>query len=167
MDDVARAAGISRQGLYLVFSNKEELFRRALDHTLSSQLNAALDVLSQSDKSLEQRLVAACDEWCGRFAEVCGEHAAGLMCAGTSLAGETVIHHAERFEQGLAQAIAASPMQACCRNMGVQPAEVARVLHATARGLKHSSSSRQDFRHAIGVAVRLYCALLTQALKKR
>jgi AcrR family transcriptional regulator len=67
MEDVARAAGVSRQGLYLLFSNKEELFRRALDHSLSSQLSAAVDVLSRHGQSLEERLIDACDEWCGRF----------------------------------------------------------------------------------------------------
>jgi AcrR family transcriptional regulator len=34
MDDIARAAGVSRQGLYLLFSNKEELFRRSVEYSL-------------------------------------------------------------------------------------------------------------------------------------
>jgi AcrR family transcriptional regulator len=167
MDDVARAAGVSRQGLYLVFSSKEELFRRALDHILSSQLNAALAVLSESKKNWEERLITACDEWAGRFVGVFGEDAADLMCAGTSLAGDTLRHYSERFEQALAEAFSVAPMKALCVNLGVQPAEVARALHATARGLKHTSSSRQDFRKAIGVAVRMYCAPLSQPSKKR
>jgi AcrR family transcriptional regulator len=167
MDDVARAAGVSRQGLYLLFSNKEELFRRALDHTLSSQLNAAIAVLSQSDKNLEERLIAACDEWSGRFVGALGGDATDLMCAGTSLAGETMRHYEERFEQALTEALTAPPMRTLCKNIGAQPSEVARALHATARGLKHTSSSRQDFRNLIGVAVRMYCAPLTQPLNKR
>ena len=165
MDDVARAAGVSRQGLYLIFSNKEELFRRALDHSLSSQLNAALCVLSRNDKSAEERLIAACDEWSGRFAGGFVGDAADLLCAGTALAGETMRHYEERFEQALTQAFAAPPADTLCRNAGVQPAEAARALHATARGLKHSCSSRQDFRQAVGVAVRMFCAPLAQQAK--
>jgi len=165
MDDVARAAGVSRQGLYLVFSTKEELFRRALDHTLSGQLHAAVCVLSCSKKSLEERLIAACDEWSGRFAGGFVGDAADLMCAGTSLAGDTVRHYEEHFEQALAQAFAAPPTNTLCRNAGVQPAEAARALHATARGLKHSCSSRQDFRQAVGAAVRMFCAPLAQQPK--
>jgi AcrR family transcriptional regulator len=167
MDDVARAAGVSRQGLYLLFSNKEELFRRALDHSLSSQLSAALAVLSENNNSLEVRLIAACEEWSGRFVEAFGADAADLMCAGTSLAGETMRHYAARFEQALAAALAASPMDIVCRNLGVCPAQVARALHATARGLKQSCSSRQDFRQAIAVAVRMFCARSSQQSKKR
>ena len=40
MDEVARAAGVSRQGLYLLFADKEELFRKALTHKLARQLSA-------------------------------------------------------------------------------------------------------------------------------
>ena len=167
MDDVARAAGVSRQGLYLLFSNKEELFRRALDHSLSSQLSAALAVLSQDGTSLEDRLIGACDEWSGRFAGSFGTDAADLMCAGTSLAGETMRHYETRFEQALADALAIAPMGVVCKNAGVCAAQVARVLHATARGLKHTCGSREDFRSAIAVAVRMFCAPLSQQFKKR
>ena len=55
MDDVARAAGVSRQGLYLSFANKEELFRRALEHSLSNQLACAITALSRAEDSLESR----------------------------------------------------------------------------------------------------------------
>jgi len=46
MDEVARAAGVSRQGLYLQFANKEELFRKTLEHSLNNQLNAAVAALA-------------------------------------------------------------------------------------------------------------------------
>jgi len=167
MDDVARAAGVSRQGLYLLFSNKEELFRRALDHSLSSQLSAALAVLSENRNGLEERLIGACDEWSGRFVGAFGADAADLMCAGTSLAGETMRKYEARFEQALADALAASPMGTVCGTVGVCAAEVARVLHATARGLKQTCGSREDFRKSIAVAVRMFCAASSQQSKKR
>src|SRR6202050_315974 len=67
MDDVARAAGVSRQGLYLSFANKEELFRRAVEHSLSRQLACAIVALSRAEDGLETRIIAACKEWSGRF----------------------------------------------------------------------------------------------------
>jgi AcrR family transcriptional regulator len=162
MEDVARAAGVSRQGLYLLFSNKEELFRRALDHSLSSQLTAAVDVLSRHGNSLEERLIDACDEWSGRFVGTLGTDAADLMCAGTSLAGDTLRHYEARFEKALADALADSPMALVCKKAGLCTAEAARTMHATARGLKHACSSRQEFRKGMTVAVRMFCAPLSQ-----
>ncbi len=164
MEDVARAAGVSRQGLYLLFSNKEELFRRAIAHSLSSQLGAAVDVLSRHGHSLEERLIDACDEWSGRFVGTWGTDAADLMCAGTALAGETLRDFESRFEQALADALAASPMALVCKNAGLSTAEAARAIHATARGLKQGCSSRQDFRKGITVAVRMFCAPLNPQL---
>ncbi len=158
MDDIARAAGVSRQGLYLLFSNKEELFRRAVDYSLCGQLDAAIAVLSRTEPALEERLVAACDEWSGRFVGSLSDDAADLMCAGTSLAGEILTSYEARFEQALASAIAASPLVRRCRRLGVCHTEVARALHATARGLKHSSKSRQEFVKGMSVAVRMFCA---------
>ncbi len=44
MDDVARAAGVSRQGLYLYFDTKDLLFREALQHQLpNSALGSTRD----------------------------------------------------------------------------------------------------------------------------
>src|ERR1700721_3126433 len=79
MDDVARAAGVSRQGLYLSFASKEELFRRALAHSLRNQLAAAISALSVAEDSLEIRLIAACVAWSGRFVGSMGADVADLM----------------------------------------------------------------------------------------
>src|SRR6202035_4931418 len=145
MDEVARAAGVSRQGLYLQFANKEELFRKALEYSLRSQLNAAVAALTQRENSLEDRLIAACDAWSGRFIGSLGSDAADLMCASTSLAGTTLTHYEAEFELALARAIADSPLNGFCTTAGLSPADLARTLHATARGLKQSSATREEF----------------------
>jgi AcrR family transcriptional regulator len=161
MDEVARAAGVSRQGLYLQFADKEELFRTCVTFKLTRQLTAAIAALARSDASLESRLVAACDEWAGRFVGIGGTDAADLMCASTSLAGSTMAHYGRQFEIALADAIASSPLAAFCTHAGFAPEHVATALHATARGLKQSSTSRQEFLQALTVAARLFCAPLT------
>jgi len=162
MDEVARAAGVSRQGLYLQFANKEELFRKALVHTLESQLNAVIAVLSRKQDTLEVRLIAACDEWSGRFVGMLGADAADLMCASTSLAGTTLSRYEAQFELAVAGAIAESPLAGFCTTAGLCPADLARTLHATARGLKQSSASRQEFVKGMTVAARMFCAPLKQ-----
>jgi AcrR family transcriptional regulator len=162
MDDVARAAGVSRQGLYLSFANKEELFRRALAHSLRNQLAAAVKALSQCEDSLEMRLIAACMEWCGRFVGSLGADASDLMCASTSLAGSTLSEYEWQFEQALANAIGDSPMAETCAAAGLEIADLARALHATSRGLKQSCRSREEFVRGMTAAVRLMCRPLNQ-----
>ena len=160
MDEVARAAGVSRQGLYLQFANKEELFRRALEHSFDRQLRAAAAALKDADTPLEARLVAACDAWAGRFIGSLGSDAADLMCASTTLAGDALARYAAQFESLLAGAIAASPLLQAYSAAGLSAAAIARVLHATARGFKHGSSSREEFLHAMTGAARMMCAPL-------
>ena len=158
MDEVARAAGVSRQGLYLQFVDKEALFRKAVAFKLSRQLSAAVSALSSDDGDLEPRLVAAFDEWAGRYVGVMGADSADLMCASTSLAGATLSDYETQFENALAHAIGSSPLADFCRAAGFSTAQAAHALHATARGLKHTCKSRQEFVTAMTVAVRMFCA---------
>jgi AcrR family transcriptional regulator len=158
MDDVARAAGVSRQGLYLSFANKEELFRRALDHSLRLQLSSAITALSRTDVSFENRVIAACEAWSGRFIGSLGADAADLMCASTALAGEALAEYEWQFEQALVAAIVASPMAKRCAAAKLEITDLARALHATARGLKQSCKTREEFLKAMTAAVRMTCA---------
>ena len=162
MDDVARAAGVSRQGLYLSFANKEELFRRALDHSLRSQLAAASAALSRVEDNLESRLIAACVDWSGRFVGSLGADAADLMCASTALAGATLAEYEWQFEEALANAICASAMADACAAADVEVADLARALHATARGLKQRCKTREEFVTGMTAAVRMICRPLNQ-----
>ncbi len=162
MDEVARAAGVSRQGLYLQFANKEELFRRALEHSLDTQLTAALAALSHTGIALEARLIAACDAWSGRFVGSLGADATDLMCASTSLAGATLTRYESQFEAAVASAIADSPLDGYCATQDLCPKDLARTLHATARGLKQSCASREEFVKGMTVAARMFCAPLNQ-----
>ena len=162
MDEVARAAGVSRQGLYLQFANKEELFRKALQHSLNRQLTAASAALSHTEDSLEKRLIAACDAWSGRFVGSLGSGAADLMCASTSLAGSTLAQFESRFEAAISRAIADSPLNHFCAAADLCAADLARALHATARGLKQSCASREEFLKGMTVAARMFCAPMNQ-----
>jgi AcrR family transcriptional regulator len=158
MDDVARAAGVSRQGLYLSFANKEELFRRAVEHSLSNQLACAIAALSRLDDNLETRLISACKEWSGRFVGSLGADAADLMCASTSLAGATLKEYEWQFEETLAGALAGSPMAEKCGAAGLDIADFARALHAAARGLKQTCKTKEDFEKAMTAVVRMTCS---------
>src|ERR1700704_2610631 len=67
MDEIARSADISRQGLYLHFANKEALFRAAVRQELDTALGDASRCLNEEGAALDQRVVAALDAWLGRY----------------------------------------------------------------------------------------------------
>src|SRR5260221_12166588 len=67
MDEIARSADISRQGLYLRFASKDALFRAAVRHELDTALGEVSRCLDEEGAGLERRVVAALDAWLGRY----------------------------------------------------------------------------------------------------
>src|ERR1700727_971622 len=59
MDDLARAAGLSRQGLYLHFATKEALFKDAVLQLLDATRATARAALAREDVGIEDRLLDA------------------------------------------------------------------------------------------------------------
>src|SRR5512139_542302 len=58
MDDIAQKAGISRAALYLLFPNKEAIFRTLVEEIHSAALSRAEAAL-RAEGTLAERLVAA------------------------------------------------------------------------------------------------------------
>ena len=103
-------------------------------------------------------MIAACEAWSGRFIGSLGADAADLMCAGTTLAGAVLAEYEGQFERALAAAIVASPMAQRCAAAKLEITDLARALHATARGLKQSCKTREEFLKAMTAGVRMTCA---------
>lgn len=161
MDDVAKAAKLSRQGLYLHFANKEELFRAAVTHALEGSLETALSALADGSQAIEARLVRAFDAWLGKYAGMASSDAADLAEAS---GGELISMRAAcevQFLEALGKALRSAGLTTAYKGIGAR--QLAATLHATARGLKHSVASRQDFLHEITTAVRILCHPLQHA----
>lgn len=161
MDEVARAAGISRQGLYLHFPTKEDLFRAGVKHTLESGIQAATASLRDGERSLEARLVGAFDAWVGRFVGTMGAGAADLHEAASALIGPMIEEHEAQFGEAVARALTAGGVTAAYRGAGLNARQLAETLGATARGLKYTSATREAFGKSMSVAVRALCAPVT------
>jgi AcrR family transcriptional regulator len=163
MDEVARAAGVSRQGLYLHFSTKEELFSAAVEHTLRHSLEAASQRLGDGTLSLDRKLVLAFDEWVGRFVGIMGSGASDLVEASKALVGPMVAELDALFVEAVTRAIRASGLMAAYKASGLSARQLADTLYATARGLKYASATREAFVDGMTVAVRAMCAPLREA----
>jgi len=158
MEEVARAAGLSRQGLYLHYATKEDLFRAVIRHFLESGQAEVAAKLKAAD--LEQKLVGAFDAWLGRFVGMVGDNVADLYEASRELVGPLIDESEEAFVETITKVVRASRLPAAYKSAGLTARQLVDTLNATARGLKHSCVSRADFVNRMTVAVRAMCVPL-------
>jgi TetR/AcrR family transcriptional regulator, regulator of autoinduction and epiphytic fitness len=164
MEEVARAAHLSRQGLYLHFATKEALFRAVVEHFLATGLDAAAASLRDPALPVEDRLAGAFDAWAGRFVGMVGaDVTADLEEASDQLVGPLMADHEERFVEAVTKAIRASGLPAAYKPAGLTARQLAETLNATARGLKHGCASREEFGARFAVALRALCLPLREA----
>jgi AcrR family transcriptional regulator len=157
MDEVARAAHVSRQGLYLHFSSKEALFRAVVQHALASALARASERLADPALPTRARLAGAFDEWVGRHVGVLGPGASDLGDATNALVLPLLREQQEKFLEQLARFMRSSGLLAAYKPAGLSARQLAETLHATARGLKYESATREQFSAAVDKAMRAFC----------
>ena len=149
MADVAHAADISRQGLYLQFPSKQELLAAAVEHELERALGAAGKALAAPGE-VPDRIAAALDEWLGQGA---GESADDIAILGRDNAAELAATFAQarrRFVGELAAVIESD------RSVSSGEAiRAAAALHAVATGWKYLARDRADFRARVREAAGL------------
>jgi AcrR family transcriptional regulator len=158
MEEVARAAHISRQGLYLHFKTKEELFRATVRHFLASTLSAAQAALEDAEAPLKERLARAFDALIGRFIGMLGADTEDLAEASSALLGPLLREHEQSFIEQLGKTLRSEGVLGAYRSAGLSARQLAETLYATARGLKYSVQSRAEFGERMAVAIRVLCA---------
>jgi TetR/AcrR family transcriptional regulator, regulator of autoinduction and epiphytic fitness len=171
MDEVARSADISRQGLYLYFASKEALFRAAVRQELDTALSDASRCLNEEGATLDQRVVAALDAWLGRYVgSMLASDIASLLQSPAAQIEDMVDAAVAEFDARLAAAIEAATAETDRRRLGVTPEEIAAVLHTVGQGAKYLSSSRRESRAEfvarVTAAVRLVLAGLDVTTKE-
>jgi TetR/AcrR family transcriptional regulator of autoinduction and epiphytic fitness len=167
LDEVARSADISRQGLYLYFASKEALFRAAVRQELDTALTEVSRSLDEEGVALEDRVVAALDAWMGRFVgSVLASDIGNMLDNSAMQLGDMATEASAAFEARLSSAIAAATTETDRRQLGVTPEEIAGMLHAVGKGWRFQVESRPEFVANVTVAVRLVFAGFTSISKK-
>ena len=147
MDEVARSADISRQGLYLYFASKEALFRAAVSQELDTALGDASRCLNEEGAALDQRVVAALDAWLGRYVgSMLASDISGLLQNPAVQIQDVVDAAVATFDARLAAAVAAATAETDRRRLGMTPEEIAAALHTVGQGAKYLASSRGESR---------------------
>jgi AcrR family transcriptional regulator len=148
MEEVARAARISRPGLYFLFESKETLFRAAVTRALERDLAAAEQLLAATGKPLRKRLVAAFDQWAGRYVGALSRDVVGVIEENPDLLGPIAETAPKRFEQLVTDALAEVSGRASA-------IRVAQTLISASVGLKHQVDTRRQYLARLAVAVDL------------
>jgi AcrR family transcriptional regulator len=163
MDEVARSADISRQGLYLYFSSKEALFRAAVRQELDTALGDASRCLNEEGAALDERVVAALDAWLGRYVgSMLASDIGNLLQNPAMQLGDLVDPAIAACRARFAAAIAAAMSDSDRTRLGVTPEEIAAALLTVAQGAKYLSNalveSREEFVARLTAAVRVVFA---------
>jgi AcrR family transcriptional regulator len=159
MDDIARAAGMSRTALYLHFKNKDDIFRSLATHYFDEAVRDVTAALDAPGKSPAEALMAALIAKDGKFMEaVFGTpHGRELLEAGVSLSAEI----ADAGEARMAAALAAFfARHGLAPGVGT-PEEMAETLKAALKGLKLSATSLAGYRAAQARLAQLFAMAMT------
>ncbi|MFC4333231.1 TetR/AcrR family transcriptional regulator [Streptomyces andamanensis] len=148
MEEVARAADISRPGLYFLFSSKESLFRAAVTQALERDIAAVEHVLSDTGRPLGERLLDAFDHWAGRYIGPLARDVAVVIEDNPNLLGEIAVATPRRFEHLVTGAIAAETGRVTAR-------QIAQTLISTSTGLKHQAAAPEFYLERLKVAIGL------------
>jgi AcrR family transcriptional regulator len=158
MDDLARAADLSRQGLYLHFANKEEVFKESVLHFVAQTRAASRAALANDKLSLEDRLLAAFEAvHTHSLGETETQHSAEILEAATQFLGPLVRQIDEAIVEDVAQTLRAAGLVAVWKDVGVSAKDLADELCSVSHGLKHRVSSVDEYRDSMRKAIRMTC----------
>lgn len=142
MQDIARAAGLSRAALYLHFPTKEDLFRAGTRRAHAQALERA-DVALAAEGDVVARVDAAMAAYFGGLmAQIASSvHGGELFDASLSVTGDLVAESHDALIERLAGVLD----QARLSIVDATAEEVARMLLAVANGLQKTSTDPQTW----------------------
>ncbi|HYY29206.1 MAG TPA: TetR/AcrR family transcriptional regulator [Chthoniobacterales bacterium] len=158
VDDLAAAAGISKQGLYLHFASKEAIFQAGLQRYLDGCLSRVQEELNRADASLLNRMAGAMDAWFGRHLATFTPESFDLIEASKLLAGDRLKEYESALQAKLTKALAESADFKKAKNV-CSPREITQVLLACGLTWKHGCQSRTEFMQQMKICIRACCQL--------
>jgi AcrR family transcriptional regulator len=155
MDDVARVAQISRQGLYLHFKTKDALFRAVVDQMLD-------DLRDNTWRSLDDPGLPLSDRLAGGF-EAFHAVTVGVVDSETHV---ELLRSAQSFADDRMRALekelvatVADLLDEAGHSGPVSPGELAQHLFDASAGAKHEAPTLQEYRRRLHVSVKVVTGL--------
>lgn len=123
VDELAHAAGLSKQCLYLHYNGKEDIYVAAVDHYLSFSLQQVRDALS-GEEGICERIVLALERWFGRHKDTFSPEAADVLTLGNDLTGDIAEQSKNTFKSLLSESITLEFNNKISNQRAVQIAEI-------------------------------------------
>lgn len=165
MNDIARAAGISRPALYLMFENKEDLFRQLAKSRQQNAIDEAAKVLTDS-APLSKRLIDAILAYEKIYYEPVSQspHGAELMDVNFSIAADEMKKGSEKLVGLLSDAIedSISSGEVSFSETPMKPRAFVELLMSSIGGQKKTATSNRDFRRKIRDVGHIFMASIKQ-----
>lgn len=155
MDDLARAAGLSRQGLYLHFPSKEALFAAMVAHAMDGLRIAAREALERDHVDIEERLLGTFEAMHG--GAVGSEALSELIATTAKLVGPAARELEESFVSNVARALGEAGVAERWSQEEFTARSLAEHLSEASAGIKHKAKSPAEYLERMRVAVRLVC----------
>jgi AcrR family transcriptional regulator len=158
VDDIAEAAGISKQGLYLHFSSKEEIFVASVAKYLDDAVLLLDQALKNNLLSLHEKICEAMDVWFGRHYSTFSPQSIDVIEIGNQLSARQAEKYKEAFRLRVANALSESTEFKRSKN-SCSPKEIASTLFTCGLTWKEHHESRADFAKKMSVCVKVCCQL--------
>lgn len=156
MQDIAKAAGLSRPALYLVFANKEDIFSAVVQIAFHQKLQNISDKTAQLDNASE-RLLTACLMWTVPSFKILKNlpDAADMF----DLDRSEVQQGYDNFQAYLAELFCELSAEHSSLPTLTKPqaADLAQALLYGLRGIKQTSSSEEELNKLTRLLVSLCC----------
>jgi AcrR family transcriptional regulator len=155
METVAKSAGISRPGLYLLFPNKEQLYRATMQGVMERAQQAMEARFADETLGAQERIVAALDALMGPYVETQVARDLGELLENSGPQLGSMFHdYQERARATIsAQLRALTPPGVLTDELGAD--DVMDILFSAALTWKQTAATRTEFGDRVRRAVQM------------
>ncbi|WP_433873155.1 TetR/AcrR family transcriptional regulator [Saccharopolyspora sp. CA-218241] len=155
MDEVARAADFSRQGLYLHFPGKQALFHATIERMVGQVRTAALTALEREDVDLPQRLALAMTALHGGAVDADRAVVRELLQTAADISGPLLDRLHDDVVAEIADLLRVTGVEAQWRDAGLSATELAEHLYLINPAVAQSGSDTARQYEALHTAARI------------
>ncbi|MFE5998839.1 TetR/AcrR family transcriptional regulator [Streptomyces sp. NPDC056454] len=155
MDEVARGANLSRQGLYLHFSSKQALFHATIERMIGQVRTATLTALEREDADLTQRLADAMAALHGSAAGADRDVVGELLAAAADVSGPLLDRLHDNVVDRVADLLRDSGVEDAWRDAGLNAVDLAEHLYLITTAVAQSGGDLTRQYQALHTAARI------------